>query len=110
MPHMQKQPATNLFSEGSLQPLWPKRISFRSLPNWAFELKLPPRRLSRISEALERKTVYRTTTGRSDSAAPCYAELIVTDGFYQKAAMWGRSLRTSFILRQFSANDAQPTI
>jgi len=73
-------------------------------------LQLPVSKIVTHAEALDRKTVYKIMTRRSDSTAPCYAELMVTDVFYQKAAMWGRSLRTSFILRQFNANDAQPVI
>ena len=40
-------------------------------------------------------------TRRSDSTAACYSELIVADVFYQKAAIYGRSLRTLFMLRDF---------
>lgn len=35
-------------------------------------------------------------TRRAESAARCYSELIVADVFYQKAAIYGRSLRTLF--------------
>lgn len=73
-------------------------------------LKLPPSKIVTHDEALDRKTVNKIQTRRSDSNAPCYSELIVTDVFYQKAAMWGRSLRTSFILRTFDATAAKPKI
>lgn len=50
---------------------------------------------------LERKTMNKVKTRRSDSTAACYSELIVADVFYQKAAIYGRSLRTLFMLRDF---------
>lgn len=50
---------------------------------------------------LERKTMNKIKTRRSDSKAACYSELIVADVFYQKAAIYGRSLRTLFMLRDF---------
>lgn len=93
--------ASALDSEGQLDAL--QKLDLVNL------LHLPPSKVVTHSEALDRKTVNKVMTRRSESAAPCYAELIVTDVFYQKAAMWGRSLRTSFILRQFSGS-GQPTI
>jgi hypothetical protein len=50
---------------------------------------------------LERKTMNKVKTRRSDSTAACYQELIVADVFYQKAAIYGRSLRTLFMYRDF---------
>jgi hypothetical protein len=93
--------ASALDSEGQLDAL--QKLD---LPNL---LHLPASKIVTHSEALDRKTVNKILTRRSDSTAPCYAELIVTDVFYQKAAMWGRSLRTSFMLRQFNES-GQPTI
>jgi hypothetical protein len=55
----------------------------------------------RHAEPLERKTMNKVKTRRSDSTAQCYSELIVADVFYQKAAIYGRSLRTLFMLRDF---------
>lgn len=72
-------------------------------------LKLRPSKVIAHTEALDRKTVNKIMTRRSQSTAPCYAELMVTDVFYQKAAMWGRSLRTSFTFRKFDGN-GQPAI
>jgi hypothetical protein len=50
---------------------------------------------------LERKTMNKVETRRSDSKAACYSELVVADVFYQKAAIYGRSLKTLFMLREF---------
>jgi hypothetical protein len=52
-------------------------------------------------QPLERKTMNSVKTRRSDSTATCYSELIVADVFYQKAAIYGRSLRTLFMYRDF---------
>lgn len=53
---------------------------------------------------LERKTMNKVKTRRSDLTASCYSELIVADVFYQKAAIYGRSLRTLFMYRDFGAD------
>lgn len=53
---------------------------------------------------LERKTMNKIKTRRSDSTATCYQELIVADVFYQKAAIYGRSLRTLFMFRDFGTD------
>jgi len=73
-------------------------------------LKLPASKIIVHDEALDRKTVYKIMARRSDSKASCYSELIVTDVLYTKAAMWGRSLRTSFILRDFASGTGAPKI
>ncbi|MEO7814652.1 MAG: hypothetical protein ABIR87_04320 [Sphingomicrobium sp.] len=62
------------------------------------------------NEALDPKTVNKILTRRAASTSTCYSELIVTDVFYQKAAVWGRSLRTSFMLREFGAATANPIV
>ena len=94
--------ASALDSEGQLNSL--QKLDLVAL------LQLPPSKIVTHAEALDRKTINKIKTRRSDSTSPCYSELIVTDVFYQKAAMWGRSLRTSFMFRQFPAGAAEPTI
>jgi hypothetical protein len=94
--------ASALDSEGQLDAL--QKLDLVNL------LRLPPSKIVTHVEALDRKTVNKILTRRSDSSSPCYSELIVTDVFYQKAAMWGRSLRTSFMFRQFPQGAQQPTI
>ena len=92
------QLASALDSEGQLHAL--EQLDLVSL------LHLPASRVVVHAEALDPKTVDKVTTRRSDSTSPCYNELIVTSVFYQKAAMWGRSLRTSFVLRHFNNTGA----
>jgi hypothetical protein len=92
------QLASALDSEGQLHAL--QQLDLVSL------LHLPASRIIAHAEALDPKTVDKVTTRRSDSTSPCYNELIVTSVFYQKAAMWGRSLRTSFVLRHFDNSGA----
>jgi hypothetical protein len=53
------------------------------------------------AQPIERKTMNKVKTRRSDSQAICYSELIVADVFYQKAMIYGRSLRTLFMFRDF---------
>jgi hypothetical protein len=88
------QLASALDSEGQLNAL--EKLDLITL------LRLPPSKVVTHAAALDRKTVNKIMTRRSDSTTSCYSELIVTDVLYQRAAMWGRSLRTSFMLRQFN--------
>lgn len=65
-------------------------------------LKLPAGTVVvRHETPIERKTMNKVKTRRADSTAACYNELIVADVFYQKAAIYGRSLRTLFLFREF---------
>lgn len=54
---------------------------------------------------IERKTMNEVKARRADSKAKCYAELIVADLIYQKAAIYGRTLRTLFMVRDFGSDD-----
>ena len=66
------------------------------------ELALSPgTMIVRHEEPLDRKTMNSAKTRRSDSTANCYSELIVADVAYQKAAIYGRSLKTLFMVRDF---------
>ena len=94
--------ASALDSEGQLEAL--QKLDLVTL------LHLPPSKVVPHAEALDRKTINKVVTRRSNSTAPCYAELMVTDVFYQKAAIWGKSLRTSFMLRNFTANPSKPLV
>lgn len=55
------------------------------------------------SQPVDRHTMNKIKDRRSDSKAACYQELIVADVLYQKAPMYGRSLKTLFMVRQFDA-------
>ena len=70
-------------------------------------LGFPDAKIVQHDQPLERKTMNKVKTRRAESSAPCYAELIVADLFYQKAAIYGRSLRTLFMVRDFGTG---PTI
>lgn len=94
--------ASALDSEGQLDAL--QKLDLIRL------LGLPPSKVIAHSEALDRKTINKIMARRSDSTVPCYAELMVTDVLYTKAAFWGRSLRTSFMLREFNPGGAEPLI
>lgn len=49
----------------------------------------------------DRKVTTKVKTRLTDSTAPCYAELIVTQNLYQKKAIYGRSLNNRFIFKDF---------
>ena len=68
-------------------------------------LKLPAgTTIVRHETPVERHTMNKIKTRRAESTAACYSELIVADVFYQKAAIYGRSLRTLFLFREFGAD------
>lgn len=73
-------------------------------------LKIQPSKIVLHNEPLDRKTVNKISTRRAESASTCYSEVIVADIFYQKAAIYGRSLKTLFIFRNFGAAKDKPTI
>lgn len=57
---------------------------------------------SRSSQLASRQLLSREAETRlSGSTAECYAELIVTQNFYQKRAIYGRSLNNRFIFKDF---------
>jgi len=60
--------------------------------------------LVRHEEPIERHSMNKVKTRRSSSTSTCYYELIVADVFYQKAAIYGRSLTTLFMVREFGAD------
>jgi hypothetical protein len=64
-------------------------------------LKLPPSKVIFEEPIADRKITTKAQTRLSSSTADCYAELIVTQNFYRKAAMYGRSLNNRFIFKDF---------
>ena len=74
------------------------------------KLGLKPSKIVLHDAPLDRKTVNKISTRRAESASGCYAELIVADLFYQKAAIYGRSLKVLFMLRKFGAATDKPVI
>ena len=66
------------------------------------ELGLPAgTNIIRHEAPLERHTMNRIKTRRSDSTAQCYYELITADVLYMRSMVYGRSLRTLFMIRDF---------
>jgi hypothetical protein len=73
-------------------------------------LALRPSRIVVHQTPLDRKTINKISTRRSDSASPCYAEVIVADMLYQKNVLLGRTLQTLFMVRDFGAATDKPRI
>jgi hypothetical protein len=73
-------------------------------------LEAKPARVVLHPEPLDRKTINKISVRRAQSASPCYSELIVADLFYHKAPIWGSSLKTLFLYRDFGAAKDKPTI
>jgi len=64
-------------------------------------LKLPPAQVIYETPIADRNVTTKATNRLSASTAPCYAELIVTQNFYQKKAIYGRSLNNRFVFKDF---------
>jgi hypothetical protein len=64
-------------------------------------LKLPPSKVVFETPIADRKVSTKATNRLSSSTAPCYAELLVTQNFYTKKAIYGRSLNNRFIFKDF---------
>jgi hypothetical protein len=73
-------------------------------------LNIQPSTIIRHNEPLDRKTVNKIMERRAQSDSPCYSELFVTDILYQKAAIYGRSLKALFMLRRFGSAQTKPVI
>lgn len=73
-------------------------------------LALPESQVITHDEVLDRKTINKIDTRRAASEASCYNEIIVADVFYHKAPIYGRSLKTLFMVRRFGEAKAKPRI
>jgi hypothetical protein len=71
------------------------------------ELGLPASQIIYETPIADRKITTAAKTRLSSSTAPCYAELIVTQNFYQKKAIYGRSLNNRFIFKDFREGKAE---
>jgi hypothetical protein len=64
-------------------------------------LSLPPSQVIFETPISDRSVTTKATTRLTPSTAPCYIELIITQNFYKKTAIYGRSLNNRFILKDF---------
>jgi len=59
-------------------------------------------------DPLDRKTLNKISTRRATSTSPCYSELIVTDLVYTAHPIYGRSMTTAFMWREFTNAASKP--
>lgn len=64
-------------------------------------LGLPPSQIIYETPIADRKITTKATTRLGTSPAPCYVELVITQNFYTKKAIYGRSLNNRFIVKDF---------
>ena len=64
-------------------------------------LKLPPSQVIFETPIADRKITTAATNRLSASTAPCYSELVITQNFYKKAAIYGRSLNNRYVFKDF---------
>lgn len=68
----------------------------------ASELNLPEGTKIIYEEPIEDRSIStKTKTRLTRSTADCYAELLITQNLYRKAAIYGRSLNNRFIFKDF---------
>ena len=67
----------------------------------AANLKLQPSQVIYETPIADRNITTKAKTRLSSSTAPCYVELIITQNFYRKAAIYGRSLNNRFVFKDF---------
>jgi hypothetical protein len=65
------------------------------------ELDLPPSQIFYETPIADRKITTKARTRLTSSTAPCYVELIITQNFYRKAAIYGRSLNNRYVFKDF---------
>jgi hypothetical protein len=61
----------------------------------------PGTTIVRHETPIVRRTMNQVKTRRTESTSKCYSELVVADVMFMKAALYGRSLMTLFMLRKF---------
>jgi hypothetical protein len=64
-------------------------------------LKLPSSQVAFETPIADRKITTAATNRLTSSTAPCYAELIITQNFYKKTAIYGRSLNNRYVFKDF---------
>jgi hypothetical protein len=70
-------------------------------------LKLQPSQIIYETPISDRNITTKAQTRLSSSTAPCYAELIITQNFYTKKAIYGRSLNNRFVFKDFRGSKTQ---
>lgn len=73
-------------------------------------LKLPPSQIIYETPIADRKVTTKAPTRLSASKAPCYVELVITQNFYTKKAIYGRSLNNRFIVKDFRTGKDQAAL
>ena len=73
-------------------------------------LKLDPSQVIFETPIADRKITTKAATRLSSSTAPCYVELLVTQNFYKKAAIYGRSLNNRYIVKDFRTGKTKTTL
>jgi hypothetical protein len=71
-------------------------------------LGLPGARVVFQTRPLPVRSIAKDSARRSRSTAGCYAELIVARNFYQKSAVYGRTLASQFTFKVFRPDAAKP--
>lgn len=74
------------------------------------ELNLEPSQIIYETPIADRNITTKAKTRLTASQAPCYVELIVTQNFYTKKAIYGRSLNNRFVFKDFRTGKAETTL
>jgi hypothetical protein len=96
------------FLKEALAP--PQQIKALSSFDLLAALRLPPSNVIFEEPLANPKTALKSTGRLTASNAPCYVELLVTQNFYTKSPVYGRSLNNRFILKDFRQGKAKASI
>jgi hypothetical protein len=105
----EKQDASDsAFLKEALAP--PQQVKALSSFNLVAALRLPPSNVIFEEPLANPKTSLKSAGRLTASTASCYVELLVTQNFYTKSPVYGRSLNNRFILKDFRQGKAKASI
>lgn len=105
----EKQDASDgAFLKEALAP--PQQVKALSSFDLVSALRLPPSNVIFEEPLANPKTSLKSAGRLTASTASCYVELLVTQNFYTKSPVYGRSLNNRFILKDFRQGKAKASI
>lgn len=96
------------FLKEALAP--PQQVKALSSFDLLAALRLPPSNIIFEEPLANPKTSLKSAGRLTASTAPCYVELLVTQNFYTKSPVYGRSLNNRFILKDFRQGKSKASI
>jgi hypothetical protein len=80
------------------------------IPDLAARLKLPPVTIHQETFSVDHRTAKKSKQRLTQSATPCYAELVITSLVYTDNVVNGRRIGSLALLRRFDGSSAAPIV